>query len=69
MAYEIEPMEKNIDRMKERLRANHISRLQKGNCSIEAGFIWSDILTELERISGHCTNIAGCIATVSQRRN
>ena len=69
MAYEIEPMEKNIDRMKERLRANHISRLQKGSCSIEAGFIWSDILTELERISGHCTNIAGCIATVSQRRN
>ena len=41
MAYEIEPMEKNIDRMKERLRANHISRLQKGNCSIEAGFICS----------------------------
>ena len=54
-------LEEVIDRMKEKLRVRHIQRLQKGNCSIESGFIWSDLLTNLERISDHCCNIAECL--------
>ncbi len=57
----IEPLEQVIDKLKESLRTNHILRLQQGNCSIEAGFIWSDILTDIERTSDHCSNIAGCL--------
>ncbi len=57
----IEPLEQVIDSLKEKLRTNHILRLQQGNCSIEAGFIWSDLLTDIERTSDHCSNIAGCL--------
>lgn len=64
-ALNIEPLEEIIDRLKEKLRANHILRLQQGDCSIDAGFIWSDILTNLERTSDHCSNIAGCILETS----
>ncbi len=60
-AYKVEPLEQTIDYLKEKLRANHIARLQQGQCSIEAGFVWSDILTNLERTSDHCSNIAGCV--------
>ena len=57
----VEPLEQVIDGLKEQLRTNHILRLQKEQCSIEAGFVWSDMLTDLERVSDHCSNIAGCI--------
>jgi len=57
----VEPLEQIIDEMKERMRTGHILRLQKGNCSIEAGFVWSDLLTNLERTSDHCSNVAGCV--------
>lgn len=57
----IEPLEEVIDEMKEKMRSEHILRLQQGSCSIEMGFVWSDILTNLERISDHCSNVAGCI--------
>lgn len=67
-AFDVEPLEEIIDRLKEKLRANHILRLQKGGCSIDAGFIWSDLLTNLERISDHCSNIAGCIIETSHQR-
>lgn len=67
-AFDVEPLEEIIDRLKEKLRANHIQRLQKGGCSIDAGFIWSDLLTNLERISDHCSNIAGCIIETSHQR-
>ena len=60
-AYEVEPLEQVIDDLKEKLRIHHILRLQQGNCSIETGFIWSDLLTALERIGDHCSNIAGCV--------
>lgn len=60
-AFDIEPLEEIIDTLKEKLRANHIMRLQRGNCSIEAGFVWSDLLTNLERTSDHCSNVSGCI--------
>ncbi len=64
-AYDIEPLEEMIDRLKSRLRSNHIIRLQHGECSIEAGFVWSDLLTCLERAADHCSNIAGCIIETS----
>ena len=60
-AYRVEPLEDVIDGLKEQLRTRHILRMQQGNCSIEAGFVWSDLLTSLERTSDHCSNLAGCI--------
>ena len=60
-AYQVEPLEQVIDDLKEKLRVHHILRLQQGSCSIETGFVWSDILTALERVGDHCSNIAGCI--------
>ena len=60
-AYQVEPLEQVIDDLKEKLRIHHILRLQQGNCSIETGFVWSDLLTALERIGDHCSNIAGCV--------
>lgn len=64
-AFNIEPLEEIIDNLKERLRANHIMRLQQGECGIDAGFVWSDLLTNLERTSDHCSNIGGCIIETS----
>ena len=58
VAESVEPLEQVIDDLKEALRANHISRLQQGKCSVTAGFIWGDLLTSLERIADHCSNIA-----------
>ena len=60
-AYAVEPLEQLIDELKDALRNNHITRLKAGECSIEAGFVWSDILTNLERVADHCENIALCI--------
>lgn len=65
-AYRVEPLEQIIDDLKETLRTNHILRMQQGNCSIDAGFIWSDLLTNLERVSDHCSNIAGCVIDMAQ---
>ncbi|MBQ9737324.1 MAG: Na/Pi cotransporter family protein [Clostridia bacterium] len=64
-AFDIEPLEEIVDGLKEMLRARHIKRLQKGECTVEAGFIWTDLITNLERISDHCSNIAGCIIETS----
>ncbi len=57
----VEPLEQVIDNLKEKLRLNHIRRMQQGDCTIEAGFVWSDLLTNLERTADHCSNIAGCV--------
>ncbi len=65
VALRVEPLEQVIDQLKEQLRTNHIRRLQQGECSIEAGFVWSDLLTGIERTSDHCSNIAGCIIDLS----
>ena len=54
----VEPLEQVIDKLKKQLKAMHISRLQSGDCTIELGFILSDLLTNYERISDHCSNIA-----------
>jgi len=60
-AYRVEPLEQVIDDLKEEMRTRHIRRMQQGSCGIEAGFIWSDLLTNLERVSDHCSNIACCM--------
>ena len=60
-ALKIEPLEQVIDDLKVQLRDRHIARLKNGECTVEAGFIWSDILTNLERASDHCSNIALCV--------
>ena len=65
-AAQVEPLEEVIDRLKEQMRTRHILRMQRGACSIEAGFVWSDLLTDLERISDHCSNIAGCVLDAAQ---
>ena len=57
----VEPLRQVIDGLKEQLRARHVQRLQHGRCSIEAGFVLTDILTDMERCAGHCSNIAGCV--------
>ena len=61
LALQVEPLEQVIDDLKEKMRSRHILRLQQGSCSIETGFIWSDLLTSLERIGDHCSNVAGCV--------
>ena len=60
-AYKVEPLEEVIDDLKEQMRTRHILRLQQGACSIETGFVWSDLLTGLERVRDHCSNLAGCV--------
>ena len=64
-AYMVEPLEQVIDDLKEKMRVHHILRLQQGACSIETGFVWSDLLTALERVGDHCSNIAGCIVDMA----
>lgn len=66
IARKVEPLEEVIDRLKEILRTRHIVRMKEGKCSVEAGFVWSDILTNLERVSDHCSNIAGCVLDLSK---
>ena len=64
-AMQVEPLEQVIDKIKEKIRTKHIVRLQQGVCTIDAGFILSDLLTGLERTSDHCSNIAGCVIDIS----
>ncbi len=60
-AYNVEPLEEVIDNLKKLLRDSHIQRLKSGDCTVEAGFVWSDMITNLERVSDHCSNIAVCV--------
>ena len=54
----IEPLEETIDQMQEILKSRHIERLKNSQCSIDKGIVFIDILTNLERVSDHCSNIA-----------
>ena len=58
LAYRIDPLEQVVDDLKDELRSRHIERLRVGACSTTLGFVFTDILTDLERISDHCSNIA-----------
>ena len=68
LARQVEPLEQVIDKLKDELRTNHIARLQRGECSLAAGFVLSDLLTNLERVSDHCSNIAGCLLDMKNER-
>lgn len=57
-ASHVEPLEQVIDEINEKLKALHIDRLQNGECTIELGFIFTDLITNFERVSDHCSNIA-----------
>ena len=63
-AVRVEPLEQVIDNMIYNIKSNHIERLQHGNCTIEMGFVLSDLLTNCERISDHCSNIAVAVIEV-----
>ncbi len=68
LARKVEPLEQVIDNRKDELRTNHIARLQRGECSLAAGFVLSDLLTNLERVADHCSNIAGCLLDMKNDR-
>ena len=60
-AFAVEPLEEVIDYLNAKIKKRHIARLQRGECTIEMGFVLNDLLTNLERVSDHCSNIAGCV--------
>jgi phosphate:Na+ symporter len=58
IAMAVEPLEETIDHLIEEIRIRHIHRLQAGECTIQLGFVLTDLLTNMERVSDHCSNIA-----------
>ena len=64
-ARNIEPLEEVVDNLKATLKTNHISRLKGGICSIETGFVFSDIITNCERVADHCSNIGICLLQIN----
>ncbi len=66
LAEEIEPLEEVIDELSRELKRRHVNRLRAGECTIEMGFILSDVTTCLERIADHCSNIAVCVTQVRE---
>lgn len=62
----VEPLEEVIDSLRDKLKKRHIARLRDGECTIELGFIFSDLLTNYERVSDHCSNIAVCMIQVNR---
>lgn len=65
LAKDIEPLEQVVDRLAAQIKANHITRLQKGDCTIELGFVLSDLLNNFERVSDHCSNVAVAMIEVA----
>ena len=65
-AYLVEPLEQVIDYLKAQIKKGHIQRLQKEECTIEMGFVLSDLITNLERVSDHCSNIPGCVIELTK---
>ncbi len=66
LAKQVEPLEDVIDELRTSLKMRHIERLREGKCTIELGFILTDLLTNLERVSDHCSNIAVCMIQVKE---
>jgi phosphate:Na+ symporter len=62
----VEPLEQVVDDLNLEMKNRHIARLQKNECTIEQGFIFSDLLTNLERVSDHCSNIAVCMIQLNK---
>lgn len=66
IARSVEPIEEVIDELKIELKNRHVRRLRNGNCTIEQGFVLSDITASLERVADHCSNVAVCICQVQE---
>ncbi len=66
LAKQVEPLEEVIDMLNLEVKQRHVKRLRKGKCTIELGFVLSDITTNFERVSDHCSNIAVCLLEVSE---
>ena len=66
LAARIEPLEQVIDDLRDDVKTHHIHRLKKSECTVEHGFVLSDILTNLERVSDHCSNIGGCLIDMAK---
>ncbi len=64
-AKRVEPLEQVIDRLNRKIKNGHISRLRQGDCTMELGFVLADLLTNYERISDHCSNIAVCFIEIT----
>ena len=65
LAADVEPLEEVVDDIRDKIRLNHVLRLQKSECTIEHGFVLADLLTNFERVADHCSNIAGCVIEIS----
>ena len=61
LAVNIEPLEQVVDDLRDKIKLNHILRLQKSECTIEHGFILADMLNNFERVSDHCSNVGCCL--------
>lgn len=68
LARKVEPLEEVIDGLRMELKNRHITRLQQEKCTLELGFVFSDILTNLERVSDHCSNIAVCLIQLENEK-
>ena len=68
-AHKVEPLEEVVDNLSTELKNRHIRRLQNDECTVELGYIFQDILTNLERISDHSSNIAGCLIETDEKTN
>jgi phosphate:Na+ symporter len=66
LATEVEPIEEVVDELRDTIKLNHVIRLQKSECTIEHGFVLSDLLNNFERVSDHCSNIAACVIEISK---
>ena len=66
LAKEVEPLEDVIDGLRTELKNRHVERLREGVCTIELGFILQDLLTNFERVSDHCSNIAVCLIQIKE---
>lgn len=66
LAAMVEPLEEVIDYLNSEIKKRHIKRLRKGKCTIEMGFVLSDITTNYERVSDHCSNIALCLLQLNE---
>lgn len=64
VAKKVEPLEQIIDKLRYKIKKNHIARLRDGECTIELGFILSDLLHNFERVADHCSNIAVCLLEI-----
>lgn len=65
-AKDVEPLEDVIDTLRNELKNRHVKRLREGVCTIELGFILQDLLTNFERVSDHCSNIAVCLIQINE---